>query len=300
MSLFCAVLGAGTQLLTVVIFLFTLAFLGIVYPYSRGALATSLVLVYILTSAVAGYIATSFCSTETRWERSVLLAGNVFLTPSLLVVFILNLVAAFFGATTALPFGTIFVVLLVYVLLGIPLLAIGALLGYRYRSESQASFVMRKGPREVHPLAWYQKAPSQIFIGGLLPFSAIVLELHQLYASLWGYKISTLPGILSITFIILVLLTAILSIGLTFFQLMIEDREWAWRSVLCGGAIAILMFGYSIYFYSRSNMTGLLQTTFFFGYNACLCYAIFLMFGTVSFYASLMFVRHVYRNVKNE
>lgn len=164
-------------------------------------------------------------------ERSVLLAGNVFLIPSLLVVFILNLVAAFFGATTALPFGTIFVVLLVYVLFGIPLLALGALLGYRYRSESQASFVMRKGPREVHPLSWYQKTPGQIFIGGLLPFSAIVLELHQLYSSIWGYKISTLPGILSITFIILVLLTAILSVGLTFFQLMIEDHEWAWRYV---------------------------------------------------------------------
>lgn len=40
--------------------LFVLAFLGILYPYNRGLLSTSLVLLYSLTSVVAGYITSSF------------------------------------------------------------------------------------------------------------------------------------------------------------------------------------------------------------------------------------------------
>lgn len=42
-------------------------------------------------------------------------------------------------------------------------------------------------------------------------------------------------------------------------------------------------------------MNGLLQTSFFFGYNAVVCYAFFLMLGSVGFTASLTFVRHIYR-----
>jgi hypothetical protein len=38
-----------------------------------------------------------------------------------------------------------------------------------------------------------------------------------------------------------------------------------------------------------------LQASFFFGYNALMCYALVLLFGSVGFRASLLFVRHIYR-----
>lgn len=60
------------------------------------------------------------------------------------------------------------------------------------------------------------------------------------------------------------------------------------------------MFAYSIYFYARSNMTGFMQLSFFIGYNACMCYAFFLMLGAISFRVSLIFVRHIYGAVKSE
>lgn len=71
-----------------------------------------------------------------------------------------------------------------------------------------------------------------MFIGGLVPFSAIVLQLHQAYASMWGYKIYTLPSILFATFIPVILIIALVSIGLTYIQLSAEDHEWWWRYVL--------------------------------------------------------------------
>lgn len=42
------------------IFVFALALVGVFYPYNRGALFTALVVIYALTSGIAGYTATSF------------------------------------------------------------------------------------------------------------------------------------------------------------------------------------------------------------------------------------------------
>ncbi|XP_060965736.1 transmembrane 9 superfamily member 5 [Cannabis sativa] len=302
MPLFSAVIGTGTQFLTVICILFFLALFGVLYPYNRGALLTSLAIVYALTFVVAGYTSAAFHSqfSETGWERSVLLTGVLYVGPLFVTVSIVNTVAIAKGTTAALPFGTILVVLLLYFFLAIPLLAFGGLIGHRFRSDFSAPCATKPYPREIPPLAWYRKTPTQMFIGGLLPFSAIVLQLHHLYASIWGYKIYTLPGILFITFAILVVLTAILSIVLTYVQLSAEDHQWWWRSVLCGGSTAIFMFGYGIFFYLRSNMDGLMQLCSFIGYNACICYAFFLLLGSVSFRASLIFVRFVYRAVKSE
>lgn len=51
------------------VFIFMLALVGVFYPYNRGALFTALVVIYALTSGIAGYIATSFyCQLEgTNW-----------------------------------------------------------------------------------------------------------------------------------------------------------------------------------------------------------------------------------------
>jgi len=54
------------------VFIFLLALVGVFYPYNRGALFTALVVIYALTSGIAGYTATSFyCQLEgTNWVRA--------------------------------------------------------------------------------------------------------------------------------------------------------------------------------------------------------------------------------------
>ena len=42
-------------------------------------------------------------------------------------------------------------------------------------------------------------------MAGFLPFSAIYIELHYIFASLWGHKIYTLFGILFLAFIMLII-----------------------------------------------------------------------------------------------
>lgn len=166
---------------------------------------------------------------STSQERGVLLTGILYPGPVFLIVSIINTVSVAYQSTAALPFGTIVVILLLYTLLAIPLLAFGGLIGHRFRPEFQAPSPMNKHMREIPSLAWYRKTPSDMFLGGLLSFSAVFLELHQVSASLWGFKIMVLPGTLFMTFIILVVLTVVLSIGLTFVQLSSEDHRWWWR-----------------------------------------------------------------------
>ncbi|KAK8641355.1 hypothetical protein V6N13_010766 [Hibiscus sabdariffa] len=194
-------------------------------------------------------------------ERSVLLAGIMHAGPLFVIGFILNVIAVSYeAAAAALPFSSMLVIILIYTFLAIPLLVLGGVIGYLFRSEFKSPCATKRYLREIPPLAW----------------------------------MLTLPSILFIMFIILILLTAILSVGLTYIQLSVEDHQWWWRSVLCGGSTSIFMFDYCIYFYARSSMSGLLQFSFVVGYNACMCYAFFLMLGTVGFRSSLIFVRYIY------
>ncbi|ERN11066.1 hypothetical protein AMTR_s00024p00115620 [Amborella trichopoda] len=302
-SLFVAILGCGTQLLALAMFIFILSLVGVFYPYNRGALFTALVVIYALTSGIAGYTATSFYSQleGTNWVRNLLLTGCLFCGPLFLTFCFLNTVAIVYSATAALPFGTIVVIVLIWSLVTSPLLVLGGIAGKNSKAEFQAPCRTTKYPREIPPLPWYRGTIPQMAMAGFLPFSAIYIELHYIFASVWGHKIYTIYSILFIVFIILIIVTAFITVALTYFQLAAEDHEWWWRSLLYGGSTGFFIFGYCLYYYYvRSDMSGFMQTSFFFGYMACICYGFFLMLGTVGFRASLLFVRHIYRSIKCE
>ncbi|CAH8353791.1 unnamed protein product [Eruca vesicaria subsp. sativa] len=302
-SLFAASLGCGTQLFTLTIFIFMLALVGVFYPYNRGALFTALVVIYALTSGIAGYTSASFYyQLEGKsWVRNLLLTGCLFCGPLFLTFCFLNTVAITYTATAALPFGTIVVIVLIWTLVTSPLLVLGGIAGKNSKAEFQAPCRTTKYPREVPPLPWYRSAVPQMAMAGFLPFSAIYIELYYIFASVWGHRIYTIYSILFIVFIILIIVTAFITVALTYFQLAAEDHQWWWRSFLCGGSTGLFIYAYCLYYYyARSDMSGFMQTSFFFGYMACICYGFFLMLGTVGFRAALLFVRHIYRSIKCE
>ncbi|TQD69774.1 hypothetical protein C1H46_044693 [Malus baccata] len=230
-SLFAAALGSGTQLFTLTVFIFILALVGVFYPYNRGALFTALVVIYALTSGIAGYTATSFyCQLEgSNWVRNLLLTGCLFCGPLFLTFCFLNTVAIAYTATAALPFGTIVVIVLIWTLVTSPLLVLGGIAGKNSKAEFQAPVRTTKYPREIPPLPWYRATIPQMAMAGFLPFSAIYIELYYIFASVWGHRIYTIYSILFIVFIILLIVTAFITVALTYFQLAAEDHEWWWR-----------------------------------------------------------------------
>ncbi|KAJ8537190.1 hypothetical protein K7X08_035591 [Anisodus acutangulus] len=301
--LLSSALGCGTQMLAVMVAILSLGVLGVFQPYDRGVLPTALVIIYAITSAVAGFSAVSFYHQleGSNWLRVLLLTGGIFSCPLLLTFFFLNTVALNYGSTAALPLDTIVVILLLWVLLALPSLLLGGVSGKRIRSEFQAPCHTTKCPREVPPQHWYRGVITQMALAGVLPFAVIYIELYYIFASVWGHRIYTIYSILFVVFILLLITTVLVSVAMTYFQLAREDHQWWWRSFLCGGSTGLYLFGYSFYYYfERSDMNGVMQTSFFFGYMACISYGVFLMLGTVSFHASLLFVRLLYGCIKGE
>jgi hypothetical protein len=62
--------------------------------------------------------------------------------------------------------------------------------------------------------------------------SAIYIELYYVFSSVWGHSSYTLYSILFLVFVILVIVTASITVALTYFQLTMEDHEWWWRSFI--------------------------------------------------------------------
>ena len=147
-------------------------------------------------------------------------------------------------------------------LVTLPLTVIGGIVGRNMAKgkDFDAPCRTNKVPREVPPIPWYRQGPCQVFMAGFLPFSAIYIELHYIFASVWGHKLYTLYGILFIAFLMLVIVTSFITIALTYFQLAIEDHRWWWRALFSGGSTGFFIYAYCFFYYfERSGMFGFMQ-----------------------------------------
>ncbi|KAD2804450.1 hypothetical protein E3N88_37827 [Mikania micrantha] len=291
-SLFAAALGSGTHLLLLIISILVLGFLGFFPPYVRRVFWNALVILYAIASVVSGYASVSFYSQleGTNWMKNLLLTGGIFFVPLFLTFGFLNSVAISYGTTAALPLMGIVMLSVLWIFVSSPLLLLGGIIGKNKASDFQAPCRTAKCPKEVPQLRWYRGVVPQMALAGILPFSVIYIQLYYIFATVWGHRIDTLYSILCVVFILLLIMTALVSVALTYFQLAAEDHEWWWRSFFCGGSTGLFIYGYCIYYYFwRSDMTGFMQTSFFFGYMACVSYGIFLALGSVAFRASLLF-----------
>merc|ERR1711957_583266 len=105
----------------------------------------------------------------------------------------------------------------------------------------------------------YQSPITQMFASGFLPFSAIYIELHYIFNSVWGPRVYSLYGILLLAFAMLLLVAGTVTVLFTYFHLNAEDHRWWWRPFFAGSAAAGFFYGYCVYFFSQSGMTGFLQ-----------------------------------------
>jgi len=300
-ALFASIIGCGTQVMLIFVCMLTLAVIGVFYPHGRGTMIATVIFVYALTAVIAGYVSGSLYKKMggLAWVHNVLLTMTLFVGPFFLVWAFLNTVAIGYGSTAALPFGTIVALFALYFLVTFPLTLAGALAGKNYSGDFDAPTRTKIAPREIPSAPWYRGVLAQLAVAGFLPFTAIFIELYYVFISLWGHRNFAPFGILYLVFIILIVVTACITIALTYVQLSHENHRWWWMSICSGGATAVFVYIYSLYFLvNESHMSGFMQISFYMGYMGILCYAVFLMLGSVGFYGSLTFVRLIYRNIK--
>ena len=304
LNLFAAFMGSGAQVCTTVLVLLGWVLMGVLKLTRRGALLTSIIIIYASSGLVGGLIAGRIFKQlkGVNWVGNAVLTASVLPVPLFFVFFWVNSIAWGSNSTQALPLTTILLVGAILLFSHFPLTLIGVVVARQVTTEFMAPCRTNKIAREI-PLVmkWYRHPMFQLILAGFLPFSAIYIELHYIFAAIWGHKIYTLFGILYLAFIMLVIVTSFVTIAVVYFQLAREDHRWWWRSFFYGGSTGLFIFGYAIfYFFHRSNMDGFLQVSFYFGYTGIVSYAFFQMLGFIGFMSSFQFITYIYGNVKTD
>ena len=283
----------------------SLALIGIISTTRRGSINAGVVVLYCLTSFVGGYTAVRLYRQMggKNWVRCVMIQAGLFPLPVVAVFMWVNSLALAHGSTSALPVTAVLTVSALFLFICFPLTVFGASVAKNYCSPdfnapTRTTKVAREIPTEI---PFYRGRAFQVLIAGFLPFSAIYIELHYIFASMWGHQIYTLFGILFLAFVLLVIVTSFITVALLYFQLAREDHRWWWTTYVNGGMTGVFIYVYSFYFYFyRSGMSGDLQASFYFGYMAIVSFAFFLMLGAAGFQFSLVFVRYIYSRIKSD
>lgn len=160
-----------------------------------------------------------------------MLTGGLYFGPFFLTFGFNNTYAVFNGSTDALPLSSIITLSLVWIFLAFPLLLLGGVFGKNVPSDFQAPCRTTKCPRDVPRLPWYKNIFPQMILAGFLPFSVINIQLYDNLSAVWGYGIYTFYNSMSIMFLLLLIITALISVAMTYFQLAVENHEWWWRCI---------------------------------------------------------------------
>eukprot|EP00388_Colpodella_angusta_P037446 GDKK01041636.1.p2 GENE.GDKK01041636.1~~GDKK01041636.1.p2 ORF type:complete len:130 (-),score=21.14 GDKK01041636.1:198-587(-) len=125
------------------------------------------------------------------------------------------------------------------------------------------------------------------------------IEMYFIFTAFWSYKFYYVYGFMLLVYTILTLVTICTTIVAVYFILNAENYNWQWIALGSAGSTSFYVFLYSIfYFYYKTQMSGLLQVAYYFGYMALFCIGLFFMCGALGVWGANIFVHKIYRNVK--
>ena len=187
--LFCALVGTGSQLATMVFLMILFATATTLYM-GRGAIIVSFIVCYSLTSLVAGYSSGAlYCRSQGgAWIKTMMLTAGLFPGLCLALTLVLNTVALMYKSLAAVPLTSVLMVLLIWVFLSVPLCVMGTILGRNWSGAPDFPCRVNAIPRLIPDKRWYARPPVLICLGGVLPFGSIFIEMYFVFTSFWNYK----------------------------------------------------------------------------------------------------------------
>ncbi|KAJ3675209.1 hypothetical protein LUZ60_004251 [Juncus effusus] len=300
LALLSALVGIGTQLATLILLVIILAIIGMLY-IGRGAIATTFIVCYALTSFISGYVSGSLYSRHggKNWIKAMILTACLFPLTWFSIGLSLNTVAILYGSLAAIPFGTMVVVFVLWAFIALPLGLLGTVVGRNWSGQPNNPCRVKTIPRPIPQRKWYLTPSVVAVMGGLLPFGSIFIEMYFVFTSFWNYKVYYVYGFMLLVFLILIIVTVCVTIVGTYFLLNAENYHWQWTSFFSAASTAVYVYLYSVYYYHvKTKMSGFFQTSFYFGYTLMFCLGLGTLCGAVGYLGSTLFVRRIYRNIK--
>ncbi|CAK9302338.1 unnamed protein product, partial [Gordionus sp. m RMFG-2023] len=299
-TLFSSLIGSGFQLSCACFFLILFAILGELYT-ERASLLSTAIFLYSITSPLNGYVGTSLYTRfgGKKWVRQMIF--STFLFPSLVcgTAFFINFFSIYYHASKSIPFVSMLAVASICIFVIFPLNIIGAVLGKNISGQPHYPCRINAVPRPIPEKKWFMEPIFVITIGGILPFGSIFIEMYFVFTSFWAYKIYYVYGFMLLVLLILAVVIVCVTIVSTYFLLNAEDYRWQWTSFLTGSSTAGYVYLYAIYYYFfKTKMYGLFQTTFYFFYMFLFCAGLGIMCGSFAFLGTTAFVYKIYSTVK--
>ncbi|KAI8881538.1 hypothetical protein K501DRAFT_222737 [Backusella circina FSU 941] len=295
-----ALMGTGSQLvlLSGVVILYTI--LGDLYA-ERATILTATIFLYALTSFVAGYSSARYYARYggKDWIKTVIMTASLWPGAVSFIGGFINALAIYYSSSRAVSFYTLLSIVALWLFLCFPLTLLGSIVGRNWKNQLDFPCRVNPIPRPIPEKVWYAEPLMIAAMGGILPFGSIFIEMYFIFTSFWTYKIYYVYGFMLLVFIILLIVSACVSIVSTYFLLNSEDHRWHWVSFMTCASASGYIYLYSIYYYVvKTKMTGMFQTSFYFGYTALLALGMFCMLGFIGHTAASQFVRKIYQNVK--
>jgi len=298
--LLAATIGSGVQILAMAIVTIIFGALGFLSPAHRGGLLQSTLLLFTIMGAIAGYTSARFFKLfqganwkQATWLTALLYPGVVFG-----IFFFLNLLIWGQASAGAVPFATMFSLLVLWFGISVPLVFVGGYLGSR-KEIMELPVRTNQMPREVPMLPFYMKPIFMSMCGGVLPFGAVFTELFFIMSSIWQHQIYYMFGFLVLVLLLLIITCAEVSVALTYFQLTSEDYHWWWRSFFSSAFSGVYVFIYSwVYFDQRLQIEKASSVIIYFGYMFIVSGLFALMTGAIGLLSSFVFVKAIYGSIK--
>ncbi|OXC67701.1 hypothetical protein AYX13_03787 [Cryptococcus neoformans] len=298
--LLSVMVGNGIHLIMMCIVTLVFALFGFLSPSNRGSLATVLLICWTLFGCVSGYASARTYTTlgGEQWKTNLILTAVLFPTVVFTIIGMLNFFLIFASASGAVPFGTILAVLLLWFLISAPLSIGGYFYGMRHGAFINPVRVASI-PRQIPPKPWYLSTWPAAILGGILPFGAAFVELYFVLSSLFGNRAYYAFGFLFLTFIIVALTTATVTVLFVYFLLCAEEYRWHWRAFLIGGGSAFWLFAYGVWYWaSRLYLNGFTSVVLYFGYLFLVSLLDFLVGGSIGYVATYFMLRRLYTSIR--
>ena len=248
LTLLVAFVGTGSQLVLLVLTLIVYTIMGDLYTEyflisspcgsgshlllllltRRSTILTAAIFIYALTAVVSGFFSGSYYSKYggKHWIRTMITTAVLWPGVVSIITILNNIVAISYSSSRAIHFGTLVAIIAIWFFLVFPLTLLGTVIGRNWKGQADFPCRVNPIPRQIPEKTWYTETVAIILIGGILPFGSIFIEMYFIFTSFWAYKIYYVYGFMLLVFLILVTVTACVTIVNTYFLLNSEDHRW--------------------------------------------------------------------------
>ena len=292
-------IGTGIQLFFMFFFSLIICIIGVIKPESRGNLILILIIDFIIMGFFGGYFSSRIYKLFNGkfWLRNAFLTGIFYPCFIFFFFFIINIFFYLEKSDATFNFYQIILFLILWICFSFPLVLLGSFFGIKQKIIKLPCRI-NPCPSIIPKKEWFFKIKYLIWISGLISFAAIFIEFLYLMSSLWRNQIYYFFGFLFIALLVLIIVSAEISIIVCFFCLCKGDYNWWWKSFFIGGSVSIYIFIYSIYYFLYLNITRFSTFMIYFSVMIIFSSSVFLICGSISVILTFVFLYKIYSMIK--